>query len=291
MDQLGYPSDLIRGAWIIIRTDPLRTDRFRFSTVINFEQPYWVDFRYENLPTFCFYCGRVGHSERGYQWKIDDSRDNCICEGQFGGWLRVQVGKVVKKEECQNTRPSCTTGHQREQALENEPPGGETRAPVERIEENTVEAGLVRHKAGEQDTKIHQKKAQEGVGEVGSGNLLEAERRELGSIDNPMSNSKLVQAVEEEWQGPLTVWNGKENEVGIRMNRQFIDGFRPKLKEIEQNVTRGTVHRDEDHRKNSQGTWKRQDRGERGESMQITDQCTENFDTTGIKRARQNGRT
>lgn len=46
--------------------------------------------------------------------------------------------------------------------------------------------------------KQTKKKAQEGVGEVGRGNLLEAERRELGSIDNPMSNSKLVQAVEEE---------------------------------------------------------------------------------------------
>lgn len=77
--------------------------------------------------------------------------------------------------------------------------------------------------------------------------------------------------------------------MGIRRNRQFIDGSRPKLKEIEQNITRGTVHRDEDHRKNIQGTWKRQDRGERGEAMQITDQCIENFDETGIKRARQLG--
>lgn len=106
----------------------------------------------------------------------------------------------------------------------------------------------------------------------------------MGSIDNPMSNSKLVQAVEEEWQGPLTVWNGKENEVGSRRNRQFTDGFHPKLKEIEQNITKETVHRDEDHKKNSQGTWKRQARWERGEAMQITDQCIENFDETGTEK-------
>lgn len=54
----------------------------------------WVEFQYENLPTFYFYCGR-----RGCEHKIEDSRNNCICEGQYASWLRAQPIKGEKKED------------------------------------------------------------------------------------------------------------------------------------------------------------------------------------------------
>jgi hypothetical protein len=54
----------------------------------------WVDFRYENLPMFCFNCGLVGHNE-----------DNCEAPAQLipeggtnprGPWLRSNIyGKRV----------------------------------------------------------------------------------------------------------------------------------------------------------------------------------------------------
>lgn len=39
----------------------MRETKLKFN-----EQEVWVDFKYENLAQFDFYCGRIGHSERNY---------------------------------------------------------------------------------------------------------------------------------------------------------------------------------------------------------------------------------
>lgn len=69
----------------------------------------WVDFRYENLPMFCFGCGLVGHNE-----------DNCYSPFSFkltaaegstnprGAWLRSKVfGRrmVEKKDKIFSSNP------------------------------------------------------------------------------------------------------------------------------------------------------------------------------------------
>lgn len=36
----------------------------------------WQDFRYELLPIFCFYCGRIRHSNRSHDRKMEDSWGN-----------------------------------------------------------------------------------------------------------------------------------------------------------------------------------------------------------------------
>lgn len=50
----------------------------------------WVEFRYEQLLTFCFYCGIVGHQEKSCERKIKDSKELKINEGQYGESIRVQ---------------------------------------------------------------------------------------------------------------------------------------------------------------------------------------------------------
>lgn len=64
----------------------------------------WVDFRYELLPTFCFYCGRIWHSERSCDKKLADSKGNCISEDQYGVWLKAQLVKRTLKGEHPATK-------------------------------------------------------------------------------------------------------------------------------------------------------------------------------------------
>lgn len=51
----------------------------------------WVEFRYEKVPTFCFYCGIIGHSERTCFRKVEDAKENKVCEGQYGEWVRAVI--------------------------------------------------------------------------------------------------------------------------------------------------------------------------------------------------------
>lgn len=47
----------------------------------------WIQFKYERLPTFCFFCGIIGHSERFCE-KYFDCQER-LAELPFGAWLRA----------------------------------------------------------------------------------------------------------------------------------------------------------------------------------------------------------
>lgn len=59
----------------------------------------WVDCKYEMLPTFCHYCGRIGHPERLCEHKMADSEKSVMSERQYGDWLRAQAGQGGKGSE------------------------------------------------------------------------------------------------------------------------------------------------------------------------------------------------
>ncbi|CAA0809678.1 Unknown protein [Striga hermonthica] len=52
----------------------------------------WVEFRYENLQSFCFYCGRIGHTDRNCANKKEDISRKMLNLGQYGEWLRASSG-------------------------------------------------------------------------------------------------------------------------------------------------------------------------------------------------------
>ena len=63
----------------------LRGTKIRYE-----EQKVWVDFKYENMADFYFYCGRVGHVEKSCMDRNRDGKEGRIQEDQFGGWLRAE---------------------------------------------------------------------------------------------------------------------------------------------------------------------------------------------------------
>lgn len=62
------------------------------------DEMFWVEFKYESLPTLCFYCGILGHMEKSCDRKMQDSKDAKLCEGQYGEWMRVQ-GRLLGRQE------------------------------------------------------------------------------------------------------------------------------------------------------------------------------------------------
>lgn len=57
----------------------------------------WVDFKYEQLANFCYYCRQIGHSERLFNTKEEDVRNDALKIGQFGEWLRGMSGRYRSK--------------------------------------------------------------------------------------------------------------------------------------------------------------------------------------------------
>jgi hypothetical protein len=62
-------------------------------------QSYWVMFKYEKLPMFCFFCGRVVHGRLGCPVRRDSNSDAAEEKKDWGTWLRVEVRRPYYEYE------------------------------------------------------------------------------------------------------------------------------------------------------------------------------------------------
>lgn len=55
---------------------------------------FWIVFKYENVPTFCFICGLLGHSDK-FCSKLFDNPDSEIVK-PYGSWMRAPLRRPTK---------------------------------------------------------------------------------------------------------------------------------------------------------------------------------------------------
>lgn len=69
---------------------------------------FWVNFKYEKIPTFCFIYGIVGHSEK-FSGKLFEMSENNIVK-PYGPWMRAQFRNQVMPIDAKWLRNGIDTG-------------------------------------------------------------------------------------------------------------------------------------------------------------------------------------
>lgn len=83
------------------------------------EEWVWISFKYENVPTFCFICGILGHSDK-FCSRLFDTPEAEIVK-PYGAWMRAPFRKPVKQIGARWLREG---GAQAETKFENQETGG-----------------------------------------------------------------------------------------------------------------------------------------------------------------------
>lgn len=92
VDDVVIPQSWSReGRFLRIRTVLNVTQPLKRGCMIRLseEKPIWIEFRYEKLPAFCRYCGRVGHEFLNCIKRFLDLEDEVVLSAQYGEWLRA----------------------------------------------------------------------------------------------------------------------------------------------------------------------------------------------------------
>uniref|UniRef100_A0A803KXJ6 Zinc knuckle CX2CX4HX4C domain-containing protein n=1 Tax=Chenopodium quinoa TaxID=63459 RepID=A0A803KXJ6_CHEQI len=91
-DPLGW-SESMRIKVLVDINKPLRRGLF-LATDQNSSR--WIDVKYERLADFCFFCGRLDHTEKECQHKEQAKGSEPMMVYQYGPWLRASPKKKTR---------------------------------------------------------------------------------------------------------------------------------------------------------------------------------------------------
>lgn len=92
VDEVVIPQSGSRdGRFLRIRTSLNVTQPLKRGCMVKFPgaNPIWIEFRYEKLPSFCRYCGKVGHEFLACDKRFLDMEDEVFQSAEYGDWLRA----------------------------------------------------------------------------------------------------------------------------------------------------------------------------------------------------------
>lgn len=134
----------------------------------------WIDFWYENMALFCFYCGKIGHSEKTYACRQSDVREGKLLKGQYGDWLRADARRIGTKHP--NPKIGTETGRESNKCvIENDL----LYERVRRLSKGEETSGTILEIEGGEGTETALEKAQE-VQEEENGQLQQINPAEGG---------------------------------------------------------------------------------------------------------------
>ena len=58
----------------------------------------WVDFRYERLPIFCYWCGKLDHYDRDCLLSTESNESLEFDRRKYGSWLRADSEKLQRPQ-------------------------------------------------------------------------------------------------------------------------------------------------------------------------------------------------
>uniref|UniRef100_A0A803KPE0 Zinc knuckle CX2CX4HX4C domain-containing protein n=1 Tax=Chenopodium quinoa TaxID=63459 RepID=A0A803KPE0_CHEQI len=91
-DPLGW-GECMRIKVLVDINKPFRSGLFLASGQ---NQSRWIDLKYERLADFCFFCGRLDHTEKECQYKEQAKEGDTKMAYQYGPWLRASPRKRIR---------------------------------------------------------------------------------------------------------------------------------------------------------------------------------------------------
>lgn len=103
----------------------------------------WVNFKYEGIPTFCFICGLIGHSDKLCEKHFEMSEENIE---KIGPWMRAEPRRKVYTMESKWLRhggatPVKQTGEEMDDVIRSGKSAGETNSDKSGMLIDSIQVG------------------------------------------------------------------------------------------------------------------------------------------------------